>query len=576
MLKFLILFLIPFMALGQLKVDDSDYSLKKKDYKNYIINPFAEKNATDGITASSAGIINNVGNVLDGKKSFGVDMTASGQTIKFKMRNLDPRFQNSTVEFGFIYNGTLSTSADYQYYIEDSGGNKIGQTYDLTSTGGSNPKYVTGWFAPGGTLSNPYYLVFKGNVSNPDGFDLDMLYAGDVTQLAQAPATGEYGLFKTSGSWSSTANTNIKIPFTEATTTAYSFSSNCPVVLSSGKYIVEIGFDFLGNGETLQAGYAINGGTVILNAITFPIYNNGAGDSNHYIEKYIVNLSQGDIVCAYSRSNATRTTYKGWMSFTQLEKTRPVISGMQTDYGRTPYTPTFTGWGTVSNISCFHERKAAFLVIDCKFTAGTATATEARVSLPNGLSSASTIPTLEYAGDMVRAGVLAGRDLVLREPSVGYLTFGISVSSISGLAKQNGNAFASSIAYSFSARVPIQGWEETQRAATYAGSVTSASGSSLKHEAARITCSSTASAVVSTSTSGWATPSNTANAGQCTVALTGFRSEPWCNCTMIGPTGSASNTCFIFAISSSSLSIARIASGAGANGDVELMCSGIL
>src|SRR5690606_19435168 len=69
----------------------------------------------------------------------------------------------------------------------------------------------------------------------------------------------------------------------------------------------------------------------------------------------------------------------------------------QADYDWTAYTPSFTGFGTVSGVSAWHKRVGSNLLLKWVFTSGTTTATEARMSLPTGLTSAdsSKIATLE-------------------------------------------------------------------------------------------------------------------------------------------------------------------------------------
>ena len=75
-----------------------------------------------------------------------------------------------------------------------------------------------------------------------------------------------------------------------------------------------------------------------------------------------------------------------------------VLGSAMTDWQS--YTPTFTGFGTASNIEFQWRRIGDSVQVKGKFTAGTPTATEARISLPSGMTSADTskIPTLQHAG----------------------------------------------------------------------------------------------------------------------------------------------------------------------------------
>lgn len=135
------------------------------------------------------------------------------------------------------------------------------------------------------------------------------------------------------------------------------------------------------------------------------------------------------------------------------------VTATNQDYDWTAYTPTFTGFGSVTNIDCKHKRNGSDLLIDCRFTTGTPTATEARVSLPSGLTSSSSLPTLSIAGSMIDDLASADVRFVLKEPSVTYVTFGYQNGASGALTKRNGNtAWGTAYNESFIARVPIQGW----------------------------------------------------------------------------------------------------------------------
>lgn len=125
------------------------------------------------------------------------------------------------------------------------------------------------------------------------------------------------------------------------------------------------------------------------------------------------------------------------------------------------YTPTFTGFGTVSTQNFRYRRVGDSVEIQGRFTFGTPTATEARLSLPLNLNIDSSIDTLELAGWAARNAVSTNYDFaVLAEPSVSYFTFGNSVGgSAAVLAKQNGNALGGSgNICSVQARIKVAGW----------------------------------------------------------------------------------------------------------------------
>lgn len=125
------------------------------------------------------------------------------------------------------------------------------------------------------------------------------------------------------------------------------------------------------------------------------------------------------------------------------------------------YTPTITGFGTPSGVEFEWRRVGDTAQIQGKFISGTATATEARISLPNNISSAGTdkIPTIMFAGYGVGNFTGASQYTLLIEPSVTYLTMSQQGASNAGLTKLNGSAiFGSGNQFSFRASIPIAGW----------------------------------------------------------------------------------------------------------------------
>lgn len=130
------------------------------------------------------------------------------------------------------------------------------------------------------------------------------------------------------------------------------------------------------------------------------------------------------------------------------------------------YTPTFTGVGLATNVEFFSRRVGDTLEVEGKFTCGTTTGVEMRVSLGfNGVDSNVVISGTKVPSGNSVSGVMtlsvSGNlfNMVLKEPSVGYMTFGAQSSSFAGLTKMNGNThLASGYVCSISAKFPIQGW----------------------------------------------------------------------------------------------------------------------
>lgn len=134
--------------------------------------------------------------------------------------------------------------------------------------------------------------------------------------------------------------------------------------------------------------------------------------------------------------------------------------------GETAYTPTYTGFGTATHVFAYYRLVGNRLMIRGKFTSGTSTGVEARVSLPSGFTSGDTslIPSLSGAeGIYIRTSASTSHGgSMLIEPSVTYLTFGpastFSNTSSAGYAKAIGtDVTGGSDSIFFSASIPVQG-----------------------------------------------------------------------------------------------------------------------
>lgn len=135
------------------------------------------------------------------------------------------------------------------------------------------------------------------------------------------------------------------------------------------------------------------------------------------------------------------------------------------NYGRTQYTPTFTGLGSTSSIDCGHTRDGQFLDLDCKWTSVSATGVEARISLPtvNGVALTPSISSIRVVGTGSLSVAGDQAISVLAEPSNNYITFGFQGSSGAGLTKVTGSGWigTGTVTVSISARIPIVGWEQS-------------------------------------------------------------------------------------------------------------------
>lgn len=129
------------------------------------------------------------------------------------------------------------------------------------------------------------------------------------------------------------------------------------------------------------------------------------------------------------------------------------------------YTPTFTGFGTVSAVSVWSRRVGDNLEIRGQFTSGTATAVPAQITLgyngtnANVTSSTSLLNSQNLCGSLVLSTVQASMPVMQVQSNAGYMTYGLQDGSRAGTTALNGNVgFSNGTQGLFYASVPIATW----------------------------------------------------------------------------------------------------------------------
>ena len=134
------------------------------------------------------------------------------------------------------------------------------------------------------------------------------------------------------------------------------------------------------------------------------------------------------------------------------------------------YTPTFTGFGTVSNAAFYYRRVGSDIQVRGTVTTGTVTATQAQITLPSGLTSASsTIISSTYESGFFHPDLTSAQysnGTVLVTASQAYVTLGMTAGGTSfgnsSLVAQNGTVvLGNALKYSFNFSVPIQGFSSS-------------------------------------------------------------------------------------------------------------------
>lgn len=576
---------------------ESSYSV----LKNVLKNPGAELGKTDWTaSAGTYTIETTAANVFAGSRSFSWDPSAASETFRSGVYAL-PAYQNA------IASCRIQTAAtDLLFTVEDDSAVEIAS---LTVRAGASSEFLNIFVPfPTGSGSATYRISIE-SASDSAVVKIDDCYLGLNHHLfsafiqdgwtaytpvigATTTAPGEgAGAVKTAHWRRNGPNMEIFWTYRQAATgtegsgaykmplpTGYSINlavAPAPTTLPTAT-VIGIGGATVGKGtiKTTSAGDTNFSG--VADVIVFDATN-----------LYMTTIAGSALVreFPFGSSNALdmavnplQFSFFASVPIAGWDNGQYAVKADQTDYGWTSYTPTFTGLGTVTSIDCKHRRVSEELEVQCKFTTGTHTATEARISFPNSLVARSTIPTLQLAsGPMGRTETVQAFVMLAAEPSVSYFTFVNLSGTTSSIAKILGNSMASTHTFSVYAHVPIQGWQANHRAPSLIGSVTSSSSSSLRFESARLNCD--AGSAITAQTGSMVSSIGNISAGACAVNFTAsqFSSAPYCSALV--ETGSGGDPLIIGLTTAPTTSAVSVdcSDNAGTDCtayDFELMCMG--
>jgi len=561
-------------------------------YKNKIINPGFE-NGSSNWTASGGSftVTTTAADLAEGARSAVFDASASAQTLSSS---------NYTIERGLRQNNAYAkcrvrtTASDYILDVYDGTNVLASQTIQATSE--FSEQGINFVFPTSGTAR-----IRIRSQSNAAAVYVDDCYLGAAPNIQSARTSqfvgSSYFAQTTNCSWSRT-NTAIGAFSTDADcpgptvgvsklgswqTTDADLPRQTINSLPEGLYEVTVTGSLYGGGDWTMA---VSDGTT-----TSPVYCSGSGngggtfqpstscsawfeystEGNRSFEIY--GSSSSGAISLDNNANNDRTSFsvRRWDRYPST-----FASINNTDYGWTQYTPTFTGFGTVTVHACYHSRQAENLKVRCKFTPGTTTATEARLSFPGSLVSVSTIDTLELAGTAVINVTTNGYASVLREPSVSYFTFGRDGGGSTGITKFNGSTWvATGNVVSFEAEVPIAGWSPNQSTPVFVGSVSSNSTGAEKIERLIQSTACTSTPCTPNSQSGpWhGTTYTRSSTGQYSLTVSGWSDRPACICSY--GENSTSGVCNV-QVSSATTILVRVQDSAFGQADkpFSLICMG--
>lgn len=176
----------------------------------------------------------------------------------------------------------------------------------------------------------------------------------------------------------------------------------------------------------------------------------------------------------FLESVANRTDRRDFtLVCTRSTDTQLAVNSLNADYGLTAWTPTFT---TVSPsvVEMYHSRQGEFLYIQGKIVhaGGTGALT---FTLPNGLVASSSKLTAASNYQVVGTGSMTSSTLgsITILAQAGLTTLAIGADGFAGGGNVPYTGAWGSETMTFFAKIPIQGWVETQKAPVLVGSVTS-------------------------------------------------------------------------------------------------------
>ena len=126
----------------------------------------------------------------------------------------------------------------------------------------------------------------------------------------------------------------------------------------------------------------------------------------------------------------------------------------------TAYTPTFVGFGTAANVSCFWKRVGDCLVVTIFFTTGTVTAVTATISLPSGLA----IDTGKLTSGTTKCGRMNGvtttsfTTILVDTGSTTVVMFSNEANGANFTAGTGSSSFQNTTNQTGQFMVPISGW----------------------------------------------------------------------------------------------------------------------
>lgn len=469
---------------------------KRRDpfVRNYVRNHGAEYDATTGVTATNTTVSRNTSSPLYDSADFSFTIDSATDVVEWALDAFDNELKNDICEVSGRFTADANgENVQLQLYRNSVA---VGSK-NLWTTGTSQPQEF-GIYAPCGDLTNTTTLRVVGTAATSTAMKLDHL---EVTKMRGISRSQVGNAFVAGITWPGVSNCEWSRT-SSASFADFSADSDCTLPASTRgaaslpatkvpsisltavsvgklyKLIARGGFQSAGSAvcawrfsdgtDSASAGM-IGEGAAVTGSSLIGYYRPSTGGAKTITIQ--ATGANGSVACRLPNSY-TAGALDIDVEVMPDESEVLTAAAKSGNYGPTPYTPTFTGLGsvTIANAKdCTHARQDNFLLVDCKGTMGTGTATEARISFPNNL-----LPDVDAVAQMGQIFTSVNEQAVstpLVSPGNSYFTIGYANGGAAAplTARQGSSLWATGATFSLQARVPIKGWTKSATSASITG-----------------------------------------------------------------------------------------------------------